>query len=36
MVARAIEHVFLLKEAGNACPVDSILPKDPKILIHWR
>jgi DNA helicase-2/ATP-dependent DNA helicase PcrA len=36
MVARAIEHVFLLKEAGNACPVDSILPKDPKILKHWR
>jgi len=36
MVARAIEHVFLLKEAGNACPVDSIFPKDPKILKHWR
>ena len=36
MVARAIEHVFLLKEAENACPVDSIFPKDPKILKHWR
>ena len=36
MVARAIEHVFLLKEAGNACLVDSIFPKDPKILKHWR
>jgi len=36
MVARAIDHVFLLKETGNACPVDSILPKDSKILKHWR
>lgn len=36
MVARAIEQVFLLKAAGTTCPVDTILPKDPTVLKHWR
>lgn len=36
MAARAIEQVFFLKEAGNACPVDKILPKDTTILKYWR
>ena len=36
MVARAIEQVFLLKEAGGTCPVDRILPKDQKVLKYWR
>jgi DNA helicase IV len=36
MVARAIEQVFFLKEAGNACPVDKILPKGTTILKYWR
>jgi len=32
MVARAIERIILLKQAGNYCPVDMILPSDPTIL----
>jgi hypothetical protein len=36
MVARAIENVFLLKEAGKACPVEDILPREETILQFWR
>jgi len=36
MVARAIEKVLMLKEAGKPCPVDSILPKDQSVLKYWR
>lgn len=36
MIARAIENVFLLKEAGKACPVEDILPREETILQHWR
>ncbi|WP_177419557.1 3'-5' exonuclease [endosymbiont of Lamellibrachia barhami] len=32
MVARAIDHVIMLKEAGKHCPVEAILPKDPDVL----
>lgn len=32
MVARAREHVVLLRQAGVDCPVDAILPDDPNIL----
>ena len=36
MVARAIERVLMLKEAGRHCPVEVILPKDEAILGRWR
>ena len=36
MVARAIERVLMLKEAGRHCPVEAILPKDENILGRWR
>ena len=36
MVARAIEKVFLLREAGKRCRADSILPVDSDILTIWR
>lgn len=36
MVARAIERVVLLRDAGRHCPVDSILPIDENILGRWR
>ena len=36
MVARAIENVLLLKEAGKHCSVESILPKNQSILKYWR
>ncbi len=32
MVARAKEHIILLKEAGRPCPIETILPQDPDIL----
>lgn len=32
MVARAIDRVILLKQRGQHCPVDSILPTDESIL----
>lgn len=32
MVARAKDHIILLKEAGQPCPVETILPQDPDIL----
>jgi DNA helicase-2/ATP-dependent DNA helicase PcrA len=32
MVARAIDQVIMLKEAGSHCPVDAILPKEPDVL----
>lgn len=32
MVARARERVFLLRRAGQPCPVDAILPEDETIL----
>lgn len=36
MVARAIERVLMLKEAGRHCPVEAILPQDENILGRWR
>jgi superfamily I DNA/RNA helicase len=36
MVARAIERVLMLKEAGQHCPVEVILPMDETILGRWR
>lgn len=36
MISRARERVTLLKEAGNPCPVDAILPDDPDILERRR
>jgi DNA helicase-2/ATP-dependent DNA helicase PcrA len=32
MIARAKEHVIMLKEAGKHCPVEAILPNDMNIL----
>jgi DNA helicase-2/ATP-dependent DNA helicase PcrA len=32
MVARARDQIILLKEAGQPCPVEAILPQDPDIL----
>ncbi len=32
MVARAIDRIIMLKEAGKHCPVEAILPKDPDVL----
>jgi DNA helicase-2/ATP-dependent DNA helicase PcrA len=32
MVARAKDHIILLKEAGRPCPVETIFPQDPDIL----
>ncbi len=32
MAARAKNHLILLKEAGQPCPVDAILPQDPLVL----
>lgn len=32
MVARAIDQVIMLKEAGSHCPVDAILPDDRDVL----
>lgn len=36
MVSRAKERILMLKEAGQDCPVDVILPKDETILKRWR
>lgn len=36
MVARAIDRVILLKETGENCPVESILPEDENILGRRR
>ncbi len=36
MVARAREQVIMLREFGKNCPVDSILPEDQNVLLHWR
>jgi len=32
MVARARNRIIMLKEAGKACPIEEILPSDPKVL----
>ena len=32
MIARAIDRIIMLKEAGKHCPIDAILPKDPDVL----
>lgn len=32
MVARATEHVILLRQHGDEKPVDAIIPKDPSVL----
>lgn len=36
MVSRAREQVILLRQAGQDCPVEAILPNDPEILRRWR
>lgn len=36
MVSRAREQVILLRQAGQECPVEAILPNDPDILRRWR
>lgn len=35
-VSRAREQVFLLREGGRSCPIDTILPHDETILRRWR
>ena len=32
MVARAMEHIIMLKEADKHCPVEAILPNEPEVL----
>lgn len=32
MVARAMDRIIMLKEAGKDCAVEAILPKDPEVL----
>lgn len=36
MVSRARERVVLLRQAGQPCPIEKILPADTDILQHWR
>jgi superfamily I DNA and RNA helicase len=36
MVSRARERVVLLRQAGQPCPVEKILPTDKDILQYWR
>jgi DNA helicase II / ATP-dependent DNA helicase PcrA len=36
MIARAIEQVFMLKEAGDTCSIDCILPENSTFLKYWR
>ncbi|MBK1618015.1 hypothetical protein CKO42_06035 [Lamprobacter modestohalophilus] len=36
MVSRAREQVILLRQAGQECPIEAILPNDPDILRRWR
>ncbi len=36
MVSRAREQVILLRQAGQECTVEAILPNDPDILRRWR
>jgi hypothetical protein len=35
MASRARERLFLLKDAGRHCPMESILPQDETILRRW-
>lgn len=36
MVSRAREQVILLRQRDRGCPIEAILPKDERILRHWR
>ncbi len=36
MVSRAREQVILLRQSDRGCPIEAILPKDERILRHWR
>jgi len=36
MISRARYQAILLRQAGRACPVEAILPRDQSILRRWR
>lgn len=36
MISRARERVFLLRQAGRPCPIETLLPTNQTILRRWR